>query len=116
MRTPDPSPLLARRSGPDGGSAGEHPQLLDAVEHRRALVRDRMALAEAQAGEALEQQRDRDLRLGPRQRGAQAEMDASAEGEVIGLRPLDIEAIRFGVYRRIVPGAEQRCRDRGSLG
>ena len=69
---------------------------------------DPMLWIETEAGEALEQQGNRNLRLGAGERRPQAEMRTAAEGKMAGVGPLDIEAVRLGVPRRVMAGREKR--------
>ena len=69
---------------------------------------DRMLRIETEAGEALEQRGNGDLRLGAGKRRPQAEMRSSAKGEMAGVAPLDIKTVRLGVPRWVAPGRENR--------
>src|SRR3712207_554606 len=54
----------------------------------------------AEVGEPLEQRLQRDLALHPRERGAEAEVDAAAEREVVaGVGARDVEDVRIGEHR-----------------
>jgi hypothetical protein len=72
------------------------------------LMLDRMLQIETQAGKSLEQQGNGDLRLGASERRPEAVMRTAAKGEMARIRPLDIEAVRAGVPRRVMAGREQR--------
>src|SRR5258705_2006845 len=60
-------------------------------------------------GQPLHERVDRDLALDPRQRGAETEVDAPAEGDVAIVGPPDVEAIGFGELGGIaVGGTDER--------
>ena len=88
-------------------SGGAHPKRFQPIEDRRALVNDGVLRVEPERGETLEQRRDGDLRLGAGEWRSQAIMRATAKGEMRGVRTLDIEAMRVGVQRRVMPRSEQ---------
>jgi hypothetical protein len=69
---------------------------------------DRMLRMETQAEETLEQQGNGDLRFGASQRRPEAVMRTAAKGEMARNRPLDIEAVRTGMPRRVIAGREER--------
>jgi len=69
---------------------------------------DRVLRIQTQAGETLEQQGNSDLRFGAGERRPKAVMCTAAKGEMARVRPLDIEAVRAGVPRRVMAGREQR--------
>ncbi len=60
---------------------------------------------ELQAGQALEQDRQDDVELQPRQRRTDAEVNAGAEGEVGRLATIGPEGQRIGELQRIEIGA-----------
>jgi hypothetical protein len=91
-------------------SGGLYPKRCQSIEYRRAFMLDRMLLIETEAGEALEQQGNGDLRLGAGERRSQAEMCTAAEGKMAGVGPLDIEAVRLGVPRRVMAGPREARR------
>ncbi len=70
------------------------------------------------AGPAPPQQgRDRDLGLDARQLGAEAEMDAAAEGQRLDVGPGDVEPVRvIGIDRRVVVGRAQQAQHGLALG
>src|SRR5262245_12402853 len=89
-------------------SRGMYPKRRQSVEDRRIFMLDRMLLVEAKTGEPLEQQGNGDLRLGAGERRPQAEMRTAAKGKMAGVGPLDIEAVRLRVPRRVMAGREKR--------
>src|SRR6516225_5022038 len=56
----------------------------------------------------IEQRRDGDLCLGAGEPRSQAKMRATTKGEMRGVRTLDVEAMRIGMQRRVMPSSEQR--------
>src|SRR3954464_3033383 len=60
----------------------------------------------------LEQQGNGDLRFGAGKRRPQTEMRTTAKGEMAGVGPLDIEAVRLRAAPRVLPGLEERNGDR----
>ena len=87
-------------------SGGAHPKRFQSVEDRCALVLDGMLRVEPERGETLEQRRDSDLPLGAGERRSQAKMRATTKGEMRGVRTLDVEAMRIGMQRRVMPSSE----------
>ena len=67
---------------------------------------DNMLRVELERGETLEQRRDGDLCLGAGERRSQAKMRATTKGEMRGVRTFDVEAMRIGMPRRVMPGSE----------
>src|SRR5438477_9218442 len=63
---------------------------------REARTAERLAV-QAQVREATEQGRERDLRLGPGQRGTEAEVDAAAEGQRLDVGTRHVQAIGIGI-------------------
>src|SRR5215472_17588692 len=88
--------------------SGAHPKRFQSVEDRCALVLDGLLRVELERGETLEQRRDSDLCLGAGERRSQAKMRATTKGEMRGVRTLDVEAMRIGMQRRVIPSSEQR--------
>ena len=70
---------------------------------RCALVLDGMLRVEVERGETLEQRCDSDLCLAAGERRSQAKMRPTTKGEMRGVRTLDIEAMRIGMQRRVMP-------------
>ena len=85
---------------------GTHPKRFQSVEDRCALVLDGMLRVELERGETLEQRRDSDLCLGAGERRSQAKMRATTKGEMRGVRTFDVEAMRIGMPRRVMPSSE----------
>ena len=95
------------RAGISRSLGRANPKRCQSVEDRRAFMLDRMLRIETEAGEALEQQGNGDLCLGTGERRPQAEMRTTAKGEMACVGPLDIETVRLGVPRWVVPSREK---------
>src|SRR5712691_686067 len=93
-------------------SGGAHPKRFQSIEDRCTFVLDGVLWVEPKRGETLEQRRNGDLSLRSGERSAQAVMVSTAEGEMGGIRPLNVEAVRVGVPRRVMPRCEQQTGQR----
>jgi hypothetical protein len=80
-----------------------HGQSLHSAQHDRVLPFECIG-CELQVLKPREDARERDLRLDPRERGAQAKVGAVAEGEVAVVGALDVEPVGVGKAPRVAVG------------
>src|SRR6185436_11935869 len=90
--------LLWPRASPQRDGQRSH-----SSEHQRVEPL-RRATPQAKAGEAGQQRRQRELPLEPRQRRAEAEVDAVAEREMAVVRAPEVEPVRLPELSRVPVG------------
>src|SRR2546428_3149825 len=79
---------------------------------RQALVPLELLQLQAEVGEPGEERSDGRLRFHARQGGAEAEVGAGTEGEVLVVWPADVQAVGAGeVFRVAVGGTQGRQHD-----